>query len=233
MIIEYLKQHINLKYKYKIIKFLLIIIIIFDIIYHIGDFMKISYERLRQVLKEELEKYEGEPVLLPYDTDFLDKLLFETKESSYAKVFSPTLIKVLNKINFSNVRFNNFFMNEFDFSSLKGVKIDPQSIYAKCMTNLICKGVTFIGNFNGVILDNVNFEGSIGAKIDTIKVGRLTNCKCADVEFISQNGEPVNLGCVKTDGTDFNGSNYEEAIKEEYEFREKIKLMIYSLNPIE
>lgn len=187
--------------------------------------MKISFARLREVLKEELKKYEGEPVLLPYDTDFLDKLIFEPVESRNAKVFSSTLVEVLNKINFSNVRFNNFFMNEFDFSTLKGVKIDPQSIYEKCMTDLICKGVTFIGNFNGVYLDNVNFEGSIGAKIDTIKVGNLTNCKCANVEFISRNGEPVNLGCVKTYGTDFNGSNYEETIKFENEFREKIKLM--------
>jgi len=195
--------------------------------------MLVSFVRLRQVLKEELEKYEGEPVLLPYDTEFLDKLIFESIEASYAKVFSSTLVEVLNKINFSNVSFNKFYMNKFDFSSLKGVKIDPQSIYEKYMANVICKGVTFVGKFDGVYLDNVNFEGSIGAKIDTIKVGNLTNCKCADVEFISKNGEPVNLGCVKTDGTDFNGSNYEEAIKEENDFREKVKIAIYGNNKIE
>lgn len=195
--------------------------------------MKISFARLREVLKEELKKYEGDPVLLPYDIDFLDKLLFETMESRDAKVFSSTLVEVLNKINFSNVSFNKFYMNKFDFSSLKGVKIDPQSLYVKQMIDVICKGVTFIGSFDWVYLDNVNFEGSIGAKIDTIKVGNLTNCKCADVEFISKNGGPVNLGCVKTNGTDFNGSNYEEAIKEEYEFREKVKIAIYGNNKIE
>ena len=195
--------------------------------------MLVSFERLRRVLKEELVKYEGEPILLPYDTDFLDKLIFESLESRDAKVFSSTLIEVLDKINFSNVNFNKFYMNKFDFSSLKGVKIDPQSLYVKQMTDVICKGVTFIGSFDWVYLDNVNFEGSIGAKIDTIKVGNLTNCKCADVEFISKNGGEISLGSVKTYGTDFNGSNYEEAIKEEYEFREKVKIAIYGNNKIE
>jgi uncharacterized protein YjbI with pentapeptide repeats len=195
--------------------------------------MKISLARLREVLKEELERYEGEPVLLPYDTDFLDKLIFVKAESGLAKVFSSTIVDVLNKINFSNVNFNEFYMNEFDFSLLKGVKIDPQNIYVKYMTNVICKGVTFIGNFDGVYLDNVNFEGSIGAKINPFTIRNLTNCKCTDVEFISRNGEQINLNHVRTNGTNFNGSNYEEAIKEEYEFREKVKVAIYGNNKIE
>ena len=74
----------------------------------------------------------------------------------------------------------------FDFSDLYGVKINPQTLKNKCLCYAICKGVEFIGPFDGAHVDETSFRGSKGAKIDPQKLGALTlnGCDCCDVEFI-------------------------------------------------
>lgn len=196
--------------------------------------MKISFERLRQVLKEELEKYDGDPVLLTYDTEFLDNLLFE-EGSRNSKKFSEKLQPVLIKINYSNVNFDKFDARDFDFSPYTGIRINPQTIYYKQLGAAKCKGVEFIGSFDEVLVVNTDFTGSRGAKINPqiIQSKDLSGAICADVEFIDAYGLKPDFTGVDIVGTDFNGSNYDEAIKEEYEFREKVKLAIYGNNKIE
>ncbi len=187
--------------------------------------MKISISRLRQILVEELEKYPGEPIKLPFEEIFLYALLFE-KDIYEGNKFAESLNSILTKINYSNVNFCGFDARRFDFSSYTGIKINPQTIYKKLLNESICAGVEFIGPFDGVRVRGTNFKGSKGAKINpqTIDDKNLSNAICADVEFIGP------FDGVNVTGTDFTGSNYEEAIKEENEFREKIKLLIYSNN---
>jgi uncharacterized protein YjbI with pentapeptide repeats len=97
----------------------------------------------------------------------------------------------------------------------------------RSLKNTVCADVEFIGAFNNVCIEGVNFTGSKGVKINPKTIGKysLKNTICANVEFIGyDNGEP-DFSNINIDGADFTGSNYEETIKFENEFREKIKLM--------
>ena len=151
------------------------------------------------------------------------------------KEFQKILTPVLTKINYSNISFDNFSACKFDFSPYTGIKINPQTLAYKQLSDAKCKGVEFIGSFDGVWIKGADFTGSKGAKIDPQKINRrdLSGAICADVEFIGGHGLKADFTNVDIIGTNFNGSNYDEAIKEEYEFREKIKSTIYPLNPIE
>ena len=229
--------------------------------------MKYNITRLRKILIEELKDYPGEPILLPFDSGLLGRILFEDFLSE--KRFKGAISEILTKINYSNVSFRNFRANGFDFSPYTGIKIDPQEIYEKNLTDAICSGVEFIGNFDNVKITGTNFKGSRGAKInpqtidkkdltdaicsgvefigsfdrvlvegadftgskgvkinpETISSYSLKNTICADVEFIGYGNDESNFSITNIEGADFTGSNYEETIKFENEFREKIKLM--------
>ena len=84
--------------------------------------MNISFERLREVLIEELEDKTCEPVKLPFEEEFLDRLLFDgaTNFKNFAKVLKP----ILTKIDFSNVSFKGYEAYDKDFSPYTGIKIN-------------------------------------------------------------------------------------------------------------
>ena len=194
--------------------------------------MKIGYTRLREILFEELKNVECPPVVLPFDKDFLNNLLFEL--GGFYKIFAPSLKEILSKINFSNVSFDYFRAGGFDFSPYFGIKINPQTIYSKDLDDTICKGVEFIGDFYDVRIRGTNFTGSKGAKINPqfIKKKNMSNAKCCDVKFISLEGEKnIDFYGVNIEGTDFTGSNCEFEQKEvEQEFRQKIKELFLQNN---
>lgn len=131
--------------------------------------------------------------------------------------------------------FDNVKIRGTNFTGSTGVKIDPQTIDSKSLLKTICCDVEFIGSFDGVMLESANFKGSRGARINPQEVAKrnLKNTICANVKFIGPYGSKPNFEGLEIDGANFTGSNYEEIIKFENEFREKIKLMKYSLNPIE
>ena len=197
----------------------------------------ISIERYRQILIEELENQDCIPVLLPFDKKFLDKLLFN--HVYRRKKFCETLINILPKIDLSNVDFYYFEANDFDFSPYTGIKLDPHSIYNKDLSNSKCKGVNFIGfagylpvKFDDVDVSGTDFTGSKGAKINpqTIANKSLENTNCCDVEFIGTGEEEPSFENVNINGTIFEGSNYEPAVIEEKEFRQKIKQIFLQNN---
>ena len=132
----------------------------------------------------------------------------------------------MSKINYSNVKFDGFKANNYDFLLYIGIKLDPQVIYEKRLSNSICKGVEFIGTFDN---EGANFAGSKGAKINpqTIWNKDMENCVFTDVEFIGPFDE------VSISGSDFTGSNYNEIMNYRENFRQKVRAIIYSRKTIE
>lgn len=135
--------------------------------------------------------------------------------------------------------FDNVRIAGTNFTGSKGAKINPQTIYGPNLSNTVCCDVEFIGNggiadFSRVRLERTNFTGSKGAKINpqAIYYKSLKNCICADVEFVGEYGKEPDFNCVTIDGADFTGSNYEESIKFENEFRQKIRSIKNSKNLI-
>lgn len=167
-----------------------------------------------------------EPILVPIDNCLLNRILFENYGYT-GKFFSTSLSEILTKINYANVDFRNFKADGFDFSPYTGIKIKPQQVYNQNLNNATCSGVEFIGSFDEVYIEGANFKGSRGAKINPQTIGKdsLENTICTDVEFIGYGNDEPDFSGIKINGADFTGSNYEETIKFENEFREKIKLM--------
>ena len=147
-----------------------------------------SIEEIRKVLVDELKGYEGEPVLLAIDSKILSMILFDTykKDNSEYKKFSEELNSVIKKIDFSNVSFDNFYASSVNFTGLKGVKINPQTVARKNLYYSCFCGVTFIGPFDGVSITNSRFAGSKGAVINpqTIRNKDMHGAILSSVIFI-------------------------------------------------
>lgn len=123
-------------------------------------------KEIRSILISELEKYYGEPILLPLDAHILQQIIFDTVLPSKCKKISDDLKYVLKKIDFSNIPFDNVLLKLCNFNKLKGVRINPQTIYCKDLSNCNFDGVTFIGSFDNTICTDSNFNGSTGAVIN-------------------------------------------------------------------
>lgn len=112
--------------------------------------------------------------------------------------------EIMEKLDFDGVDFSDFNCIGFDFGDVKGtgIKINPQTIYKKNLSNVICSGVEFRGPFDGVDISGANFTGSKGAKINpqTIFVKDLERTVCTDVEFIGPFDD------AKISGANFTGS---------------------------
>lgn len=154
------------------------------------------------------------PILLPYSKEELIELFFDEVEDETGNNFykiNDIMKKVISKIDFSNVPFDNVNVTNIDFSGSCGVKINPQTIYAKNLSGAKLNGVEFIGNntvneidlFEGVKVSNTNFAGSKGARINpqTIYEKNLSHCLLTDVDFTGFTFDGANL-C----DTDFTGS---------------------------
>lgn len=164
--------------------------------------MKYEYvEEIRKVLLDELKDYEGEPVLLDIDEDVLSQLIFNNYGD--VKIFAPEVYSILNKINFSNVCFDNVCVREVNFSNYVGVKLNPQTIVNQDLRHSTLSGVEIIGPFDGVNISCTNFKGSKGAMINPQTVlgknfeGTILTDTKIDGSFD---------GCV-LNGTNFTGSD--------------------------
>ncbi len=93
----------------------------------------------------------------------------------------------MKKIDFSNVSFDNVDIRGMDFTELKGVKINPQTVYDQNLSRCKFSGVEFIGPFDGVHLYETNFTGSKGAKVDlqTVYYDDLSICNLTDAEVMN------------------------------------------------
>lgn len=141
-------------------------------------------EAEREHLINVLESLEDDKYLTISDADILFKEIGEGYISSYRKFAIPE--RLLKKIDFSNVSFDNVDIRGIDFSEYKGVKINPQTVFEKDLGRCKFSGVEFIGPFDGAIIEETNFTGSKGARINpqTLYSRDFKKCKLSGVEFI-------------------------------------------------
>lgn len=153
-----------------------------------------NIDELRKILIEELKNVDpNNPIKLPYDKDLIYQLIFENNRICK--------MPFLEKIDLSDIDFSGIDITNFDFTGLHGVKIDPQTIKNKDLSNTILKGVEFIGPFDYVQLKNTDFTGSKGAVIKpAYSLRNLRGNKFANVTFV---GSFFDTDIV---GADFTGS---------------------------
>jgi len=148
----------------------------------------------RQALLSVIQQENVEsPILLPFPKEELKELFFDYNDENLKDYYILTkdLKKIFDKIDFSNIPFDNVEIAGIDFSKMHGVRINPQTIHNKNLSNTTCKGVKFINPnnvdiFKDVIITETNFTGSIGAKINpqTINKKSLLWSILNGVEFI-------------------------------------------------
>lgn len=134
---------------------------------------------IRDWLVKALAKYEGKPILFDdFPKGLLEKVLF-TKvyfnlcEYSYEGLRFFVSDKIAKKIDMSNVSFDNFICERFDFSGYTGVKIDPNRVaHNRKDTIFRCtrfNGVTFTKPFVNCTFSYTDFSDSKGAIINPEK----------------------------------------------------------------
>ena len=164
-----------------------------------------NISKLRTAFVDEVKKIpNGERLTLSSlkHQEYIEDILFDYDNELKCKRFSKEVKPYLRRMDFTGIDFANFYCKSFNFMGLKGVKINPQTIYDKDLTKAKCKGVLFTGPFDDVFVARTSFKGSKGVRINpqTVKYKDLRKTKCADVKFIG----PFND--VKVSGTDFESS---------------------------
>ena len=142
---------------------------------------------LRKKLGEYLTNYYGiEKIKI--DGKVLEKVIFKYEEDEHQNKYKSFALykKLIQKLDLSNVSFDDFKASGFNFSDLYGVCINPQKIYEKKLMNTICNGVKFIGPFEDANINYTDFTGSTGAIINPQKIWNksLIGTVCNEVKFI-------------------------------------------------
>lgn len=186
-----------------------------------------NIDEFRKILVSELKNVpDGKTIRIidtGYNQQFLQNILFNFSNEYGCKEFPFVLHNVLHKIDFTGINFDNLSCDNRDFTDLKGVKINPQTVCEKNCSYVNFNGVEFIGPFDGAYIIGANFKGSKGAIINpqTVLNKELANVKCGNVEFMDTFDNSVNIK-----GIDFTGSNYLELTSLTQNFRDKIKKLI-------
>lgn len=156
--------------------------------------------KARKYLIEIFSKYDFDrPVKLNVRSDILKQVLF--LNIGYY-VFISDLEDVYRKIDWSNISMEKVRVAGRDLSRYTNMKINPQTIHNKDLSNTICKGVEFIGLFDGVDITRANLSDSIDAIINpqTVKNRDFTYGSFRGVRFIDTFD-----GCIIM-GANFTGS---------------------------
>ena len=156
--------------------------------------------KARKYLIETFSKYDFDrPVKLNVRSDILKQVLF--LNIGYY-VFISDLEDVYKKIDWSNISMEKVRVAGRDLSRYTNMKINPQTIHNKDLSNTICKGVEFIGLFDGVDITRANLSDSIDAVINpqTVKNRDFTYGSFKGVRFIDTFD-----GCIIM-GANFTGS---------------------------
>ena len=160
-----------------------------------GKKRKIIIEKVRKELIEVLGKQDKVVKLEGFSTEELNELLFNSVEEgdTKKKIFAlPN--SILQKIDMSNVSFNDFYAKNIDFGQFTGVRIDPNKLYNKSCFYTSFAGVTFLNGFRSGYIEGCNFTGSKNAVIgDRIKT-RLNRCNGVLEAENSSIGKDVALG---------------------------------------
>ena len=115
-------------------------------------------------------------------------IIFKEIEVKEGKVYKEFAIpkRLLKKIDFSNVSFDNVCIRGLNFTGYIGVKIDPQKVYKQDLRGCTFSGVEFVDSFDYTYMYDTNFAGSKGVKIDPQRVYNkdLRGCTFFGVKFI-------------------------------------------------
>ena len=160
-----------------------------------GKKRKIIIEKVRKELIEVLGKQDKVVKLEGFSTEELNELLFNyVEEGDTKKKIFALPNSILQKIDMSNVSFNNFYAKNIDFGQFTGVRIDPNKLYNKSCFYTSFAGVTFLNGFRSGYIEGCNFTGSKNAVIgDRIKT-RLNRCNGVLEAENSSIGKDVALG---------------------------------------
>ncbi|CCY79390.1 unknown [Mycoplasma sp. CAG:877] len=151
--------------------------------------------RVRKELIEVLGKQDKVVKLEGFSTEELNELLFNyVEEGDTKKKIFALPNSILQKIDMSNVSFNDFYAKNIDFGQFTGVRIDPNKLYNKSCFYTSFAGVTFLNGFRSGYIEGCNFTGSKNAVIgDRIKT-RLNRCNGVLEAENSSIGKDVALG---------------------------------------
>ena len=138
-----------------------------------GKKRKIIIEKVRKELIEVLGKQDKVVKLEGFSTEELNELLFNyVEEGDTKKKIFALPNSILQKIDMSNVSFENFRAHRVDFSKLTGVVIEPSKLAGKACCDVNFSGVKFLGEFSSVFLEGCKFGGSVNAVIgDDVRYG--------------------------------------------------------------
>ena len=124
----------------------------------------VGVRKARKYLIEAFDKYDfEEPIKLNVSGNILKEVLF--LNIGYY-VFIADLENVYKKLDWSNIPMDRVRVAGKDLSRYTNMKINPQTIHNKDLSNTICKGVEFIGLFDGVDITRANLSDSIDAVIN-------------------------------------------------------------------
>ena len=143
----------------------------------------VGVRKARKYLIEAFDKYDfEEPIKLNVRSDILKQVLF--LNIGYY-VFISDLEDVYKKIDWSNIPMDRVRVAGRDLSRYTNMKINPQTIHNKDLSNTICKGVEFIGLFDDVDITRANLSDSIDAVINpqTVKNRDFTYGSFRGVSF--------------------------------------------------
>lgn len=134
-------------------------------------------------------------------SEILDKVLFD-----YSNVLGVVSKKfalpfdTLERIDMSNVSFDNFLCCDFNFCGLECVSIDPMNV-PKTFSNVSFWGVEFTSPIVDHVIEDVDFSGSKNAVIDPVKNKISYGNKFRNVRFTWPFKDPRSV-----QGNDFSGS---------------------------
>ncbi len=115
-------------------------------------------------------------------------IIFKEIEVEDGKVYKEIAIpkRLLKKIDYSNISFDNVCIRGLNFTGYMGVKIDPQKVYKQDLRGCTFSGVEFDGSFDYTYMYDTNFAGSKGVRIDPQRVYKkdLRGCTFFGVKFI-------------------------------------------------
>ncbi len=146
-----------------------------------------------------LQSYEEEkPLKLEFSLEEFRTILFDVADPSL--LILPD--DLASKIDFTGFDWALKDVSNRDFSKYVGVKIDPQTVYLKKLTNSNFAGVIFKGSFEYCHVNKSKFKGSINTVINPQKIlyKNLTNCDFEDVIFTD------NFSMCDIQGSSFKGS---------------------------
>lgn len=117
-----------------------------------------KFNMIRNSSKEGLFLFEGA-------NEQIDALVFDINPITGEKRFAIPE-DIIFRIDYTNVDFDNACIRGMDFTGMKNVYINPQTIFKKDLRDCILNGVYIIGRLDDAYITRTDFRNSFGALVD-------------------------------------------------------------------